>query len=192
MLSTSARPLSTTLGGTCCRPSALRNRLSTTTSLVKEVTITATKGAIASSTTVSSADEGENWVRSIVPSLGELSDEGGVGLGGVERLDRERPAAAQGHQPARGQPRGARAGAAPQRGRGADLVERLARAPAAEAVDRQRLRQAEPHFAGDAHVGLFHLWRRRQGGCEARQRRRTQVDRHAEAALRRLRGRAQE
>src|SRR3546814_1701174 len=50
--STIARPLMTTFGGTCCSPSALRSRLSTTTILVNEVTITATNGASARLTTV--------------------------------------------------------------------------------------------------------------------------------------------
>ena len=55
----------TTFGGTCCRPSALRNRLSTTTILVKEVTITATNGASARLTTVSSTSAGENELKSM-------------------------------------------------------------------------------------------------------------------------------
>src|SRR5687767_12257875 len=46
-----ARPFNTMLGGACCRPSALRNRLKTTTSLVKAVTITARYGARARPTT---------------------------------------------------------------------------------------------------------------------------------------------
>src|SRR5438876_8302157 len=91
MLSTSARPLSTTLGGTCCRPSALRSRLSTTTILVNEVTITATKGASASTITVISADEGVNWVRSI------CVDSSACGFDG------QRPTVAPGHQPADGE-----------------------------------------------------------------------------------------
>ena len=53
-------PLSTTLGGTCCRPSALRSRLSTTMILVNDVTITPTKGASATTITVISAEEGVN------------------------------------------------------------------------------------------------------------------------------------
>src|SRR6188474_902105 len=40
-----AMPLSTMLGGTCCTPSALRSSPSTTTILVYEVTIIATKGS---------------------------------------------------------------------------------------------------------------------------------------------------
>src|SRR5882762_26615 len=47
-----ASPLITTFGGTCCRPSALRSRLNTTTIFVNEVTITATNGASARPTTV--------------------------------------------------------------------------------------------------------------------------------------------
>ena len=49
----------TTLGGTCCSPSALRSRLSTTTILVKEVTITATNGASARNTTMTMTSAGE-------------------------------------------------------------------------------------------------------------------------------------
>ena len=64
-VSTSAMPFSTTLGGTCCRPSALRSRLSTTMILVNEVTMTPTNGASATTMTVMSADEGVNCVRSM-------------------------------------------------------------------------------------------------------------------------------
>ena len=64
-VSTSAMPFSTTLGGTCCRPNALRSRLSTTMILVNEVTITPTKGASATTMTVISAEDGVNWVRSM-------------------------------------------------------------------------------------------------------------------------------
>src|SRR5580698_2880650 len=60
-----ARPLITTLGGTCCSPSALRNRLSTTTSLVNEVTMTATKGASARLTTVTRISAGLRLPKSI-------------------------------------------------------------------------------------------------------------------------------
>src|SRR2546423_4310514 len=60
-----AIPLTTTLGGTCCRPSALRNRLNTTTILVNEVTITATNGASASPTTVTRMTPGLRLPKSI-------------------------------------------------------------------------------------------------------------------------------
>src|SRR3569833_3344183 len=53
-----ANPLTTTFGGTCCRPRALRRRLITTTILVKEVTMTATKGASARLTTVTMMSAG--------------------------------------------------------------------------------------------------------------------------------------
>ena len=59
-------PFNTTLGGTCCKPSALRNRLSTTTILVKLVTITAKKGASASRMTVTSALPGVKVERSMM------------------------------------------------------------------------------------------------------------------------------
>ncbi len=55
----------TTFGGTCCRPSALRSRLSTTTILVNEVTITATNGASAMKTTVTRTTAGEKVVKSM-------------------------------------------------------------------------------------------------------------------------------
>src|SRR5262245_54916222 len=55
----------TTFGGTCCRPSALRSRLSTTTILVKDVTITATNGASASPTTVRMMSAGLRLLKSI-------------------------------------------------------------------------------------------------------------------------------
>src|SRR5688500_4598205 len=65
-----ARPLMTTFGGTCCRPSALRSRPSTTTILVNEVTITATNGAIASPTTVVTTSAGLKLLKSIgVPAF---------------------------------------------------------------------------------------------------------------------------
>src|SRR5690606_13309804 len=83
-------PFSTMFGGTCCRPRALRSRDSTTTILVKDVTITATKGASASRMTVTSAEPGENWDRSMSDGLlrvGDGVDQHGVGL-------------AQGHQTA--------------------------------------------------------------------------------------------
>src|SRR3981189_806835 len=60
-----ASPLTTTLGGTCCRPRALRNRLNTTTILVNEVTITATKGASARPTTVTRMTPGLRLPKSI-------------------------------------------------------------------------------------------------------------------------------
>src|ERR1700759_4321154 len=60
-----AIPLITTFGGTCCRPSALRSRLNTTTSLVKEVTITATNGASARPTTVTRMTPGLRLPKSI-------------------------------------------------------------------------------------------------------------------------------
>src|SRR3982751_5459842 len=60
-----ASPLMTTLGGTCCSPSALRKRLSTTTILVNEVTMTATKGAIAKPTTVTMTRAGLKLLKSI-------------------------------------------------------------------------------------------------------------------------------
>src|SRR5690625_1537756 len=60
-----ASPLITTLGGTCCRPSALRSRLSTTTILVNEVTMTATNGAIASATTMVMTRAGEKLLKSM-------------------------------------------------------------------------------------------------------------------------------
>src|SRR6185369_10167056 len=58
-------PLITTLGGTCCRPRALRNRLNTTTILVNEVTITATNGASARPTTVTRMTPGLRLPKSI-------------------------------------------------------------------------------------------------------------------------------
>src|SRR5882724_9254429 len=60
-----AIPLITTLGGTCCRPSALRNRLNTTTIFVNEVTITATNGASARPTTVTRITPGLRLPKSI-------------------------------------------------------------------------------------------------------------------------------
>src|SRR5882762_3090153 len=60
-----AIPLITTLGGTCCRPSALRRRLNTTTILVNEVTITATNGASARPTTVTRMTPGLRLPKSI-------------------------------------------------------------------------------------------------------------------------------
>src|SRR5579864_35039 len=60
-----ASPLITTLGGTCCRPRALRSRLNTTTILVNEVTITATKGASARPTTVTRMTPGLRLPKSI-------------------------------------------------------------------------------------------------------------------------------
>src|SRR5882762_11374215 len=60
-----ASPLITTLGGTCCRPRALRNRLNTTTILVNEVTITATNGASARPTTVTRMTPGLRLPKSI-------------------------------------------------------------------------------------------------------------------------------
>src|SRR5512140_3682927 len=60
-----ANPLTTTLGGTCCRPSALRSRLITTTILVNEVTMTATKGASARLTTVTMMSAGLRLPKSI-------------------------------------------------------------------------------------------------------------------------------
>src|SRR5258708_1413539 len=60
-----ASPLITTLGGTCCRPSALRNRLNTTTIFVNEVTITATNGASARPTTVTRMTPGLRLPKSI-------------------------------------------------------------------------------------------------------------------------------
>src|SRR5690242_1894142 len=60
-----ASPLITTLGGTCCRPRALRNRLNTTTILVNDVTITATKGASARPTTVTRMTPGLRLPKSI-------------------------------------------------------------------------------------------------------------------------------
>ena len=81
-VSTSAMPFSTTLGGTCCRPSALRSRLSTTMILVNEVTITPTKGASATTMTVISAEDGVNWVRSMGGSgLGNARAAGGYPAG---------------------------------------------------------------------------------------------------------------
>src|SRR3981081_2253584 len=65
MESMMASPLITTLGGTCCRPRALRNRLNTTTILVNEVTITATKGASARPTTVTRMTPGLRLPKSI-------------------------------------------------------------------------------------------------------------------------------
>src|SRR6188768_473534 len=65
-----ARPLMTTFGGTCCRPSALRSRLSTTTILVNDVTMTATNGAIARPTTVTMTRAGLKLLKSIgLPAL---------------------------------------------------------------------------------------------------------------------------
>src|SRR3546814_6211337 len=63
--STIARPLMTTFGGTCCSPSALRSRLSTTTILVNEVTITATNGASARLTTVIRTSAGSRLLKSM-------------------------------------------------------------------------------------------------------------------------------
>src|SRR5581483_8399485 len=60
-----ASPLTTTFGGTCCRPSALRNKLNTTTIFVNEVTITATNGASASPTTVTRMSAGLKLEKSI-------------------------------------------------------------------------------------------------------------------------------
>src|SRR5882757_5731778 len=60
-----AIPLITTLGGTCCRPSALRSRLNTTTIFVNEVTITATNGASARPTTVMRMTPGLRLPKSI-------------------------------------------------------------------------------------------------------------------------------
>src|SRR5882724_8663807 len=60
-----ANPLITTFGGTCCRPSALRNRLNTTTIFVNEVTITATNGASARPTTVTRITPGLRLPKSI-------------------------------------------------------------------------------------------------------------------------------
>src|SRR3546814_18427127 len=63
--STIARPLMTTFGGTCCSPSALRSRLSTTTILVNEVTITAPNGASARLTTVIRTSAGSRLLKSL-------------------------------------------------------------------------------------------------------------------------------
>src|SRR5882724_3989164 len=60
-----ASPLITTFGGTCCRPSALRSRLNTTTIFVNEVTITATNGASARPTTVMRMTPGLRLPKSI-------------------------------------------------------------------------------------------------------------------------------
>src|SRR5690242_17944528 len=60
-----ASPLSTTFGGTCCSPSALRSRLSTTTIFVNDVTITATNGASARLTTVTMMSAGLKLLKSM-------------------------------------------------------------------------------------------------------------------------------
>src|SRR5690348_7029451 len=60
-----ASPLSTTFGGTCCSPSALRSRLNTTTIFVNEVTITATNGASARLTTVTMMSAGLKLLKSM-------------------------------------------------------------------------------------------------------------------------------
>src|ERR1700743_2422744 len=71
-----ARPLITTLGGTCCSPSALRSKLRTTTSLVNEVTMTATNGARASPTTVTRMSDGVRLPKSIRVNRQQLHSQG--------------------------------------------------------------------------------------------------------------------
>src|SRR5687767_12086982 len=65
-----ASPLSTTFGGVCCKPRALRSRLNTITSFVNAVIITATYGASASPTTSVRIRAGDSVPSSIVGSLG--------------------------------------------------------------------------------------------------------------------------
>ena len=194
MLSTSARPLSTTFGGTCCSPSALRSRLSTTTSLVNEVTITATKGASASTITVSSADEGENWVRSMTRVCAAVACR--VRASGSARSSdsrRQRPAVAPGHQPAAC---ARRRGGARRRERHSTAVaptwssvspshQPPRRSAASACTTPSRTSQGMPQ------VGLRRFGRVRGGGQQARRRRLREIDRHAAAGMRRLVGRAQ-
>src|ERR1051325_3437195 len=70
-----ASPLMTTFGGTCCSPSALRSRLSTTTILVNDVTMTATNGAIARPTTVTMTSAGEKLLKSIGAAIRDADAE---------------------------------------------------------------------------------------------------------------------
>jgi hypothetical protein len=60
--STSASPLTTRLGGTCCNPSALRTRASTITIFANDVTMIAMKGASDSSPNVSRMTTGSGVV----------------------------------------------------------------------------------------------------------------------------------
>src|SRR6267142_2488997 len=149
MLRTSARPLSTTLGGTCCSPSALRRRLSTTTSLVNEVAITATKGASAITMTVISAEEGVNWLRSMAgrPSCGRGSVR-------PHQLDVEHPARAPGHEPARREAQGGAAvrAMAVQAGLRSDAGELLALVPSGQPVGCEGTRHREPQLTGRTGV----------------------------------------
>lgn len=67
-----AIPLIIILGGVCCRPSALRSKLNTTTIFANEVVTTATKGTSASNMTVINADDGEKLEISIAINLPTL------------------------------------------------------------------------------------------------------------------------